>query len=183
MKNHARLRQYYEKTYIKELKRELNIKNIMKVPRIEKICISSSVSINKNNLDTVEKIYDDLISISGQKPSITKSKKSISDFKIRKGMSIGCKITLRKNIMYEFLDRMINIALPRIKDFRGIKESQFDGNGNISIGIKEQIIFPEIDYNKVDRIRGMNIVIVTSAKDNKISKFLLQKFNIPFIIK
>jgi len=98
-------------------------------------------------------------------------------------MSIGCKVTLRKNIMYEFLDRMINIALPRIKDFRGIKESQFDGNGNISIGVKEQIIFPEIDYNKIDKIRGMNIVIVTSTKSNKISQYLLQKFNIPFIIK
>ena len=182
MKKYARLRQYYDKKYIKELKRELNVRNIMEVPKIEKICISSSLSINRNDLDNIEKIYDDVISISGQKPAITRSKKSISGFNLRKGMSIGCKVTLRKNIMYEFLDRMINIALPRIKDFKGIKESQFDGNGNLSIGIKEQIIFPEIDYNKVNRIRGMNIVIVTSTKNNKISQHLLQKFNIPFII-
>jgi large subunit ribosomal protein L5 len=180
MKKYARLRKYYEKTYINELKKELNIENIMKVPKIEKICVSSSISVNKNNSGNVEKIYDDIICITGQKLTITKSKKSISGFNLRKGMSIGCKVTLRKNIMYEFLDRMINIALPRIKDFRGIKESQFDGNGNISIGVKEQIIFPEIDYNKIDKIRGMMIVIVTSTNNNEEAKFLLKTFKLPF---
>lgn len=176
----SRLKEQYYKVYIINLKKKLNVKNKLEVPKIKKICINMSISIKKNDYN-IKQIYDNMIYITGQKPIITKAKKSISSFQLRKGMKIGCKVTLRKNIMYEFLDRMINIALPRIKDFKGIKETQFDNYGNLSIGIKEQIIFPEIDYNKLYSTNGLNIAIVTNANNNKTARMLLEEFNIPFI--
>jgi len=177
----SRLEIYYKKISIPRLKDELNIKNILKIPKIKKVCINSSISNTINNVYQIKKIYDNLITITGQKPIITKAKKSIASFNLRKGMILGCKITLRKTIMYEFLDRMINIALPRIKDFKGIKNSQFDKNGNISIGLKEQNIFPEINQIKNEKNRGLNITIVTNTKKDIYAKKLLQTFNLPLI--
>lgn len=177
----ARLKTLYKTKIIKDLYKDLKLKNIFQVPKITKICISSSISTNIHSTKEIKNIYDNLIAITGQKPVITKVKKSISEFKIRKKMPIGCKVTLRNILMYEFLDRMINIALPRVKDFRGIKKSQFDNNGNLSIGIKEQIIFPEIDVKNNQKSIGLNITVVTNINNQNISQKLLENFNLPFI--
>ena len=176
----SRLEKHYNKVSAPQLKKHFNFKNDMQVPRLKKISINVSIKDAVNDSKAIDKIYEEIMAISGQKPAITKAKKSIAGFKLREGMKIGCKVTLRKTMMYEFLDRLINIALPRVRDFKGLSAKQFDGNGNFCLGIKEQIVFPEIDYNKVDKIRGMNIVIVTSTNNNEEAKFLLKTFNLPF---
>jgi large subunit ribosomal protein L5 len=176
----SRLEKHYKIFSTKQLRDFFQFKNEMEIPKLKKISVNMSSKEVLDNSKIIEKIYEDLMLITGQKPAITKAKKSIAGFKLRKNISIGCKVTLRRTIMYEFLDRLINIALPRVRDFRGLSSKQFDGNGNFALGIKEKIVFPEIDYNKIDKIRGMDIVIVTSTNCNKKAKFLLQTFNLPF---
>lgn len=181
MKYRARLEDEYNKKLKPRIKKDLKILNDLRVPKLEKIVVNICSKDAVGDSKVIDKVFDDLMTITGQKPIITKAKKSIATFKLREGMKIGCKVTLRKNIMYEFLDRLINIALPRMRDFKGLSIKQFDGNGNFSLGIKEQIIFPEIDYNKVDKIRGMNIVMVTSTKSDHEAGVLLKSFNLPFL--
>ena len=169
--------------YIKKIKpnlmKELDLKNIFSVPELKKIVINMGLGIDASDKKKLEAAIEDLKKISGQMPIITKTKKAIANFKTKKDMPIGCKVTLRKKRMYEFVDRLINIALPRTKDFSGLSEKNFDGLGNYTFGIKEHIIFPEIDYDKIDKIKGMDITIVTSAKENKEAKSLLKAFNFP----
>jgi large subunit ribosomal protein L5 len=153
----------------------------MQVPRIEKIVINMGVGETTTDIKKMDAAVADLTAITGQKPIVIKSKKAIANFKLRKGLAIGCKVTLRGHRMYEFLDRLVNIALPRVRDFRGLSGKSFDGNGNYSLGLKEQIVFPEINYDKIDTIRGMDIVIVTTAKTNEEAKALLKGFNMPFM--
>lgn len=179
--NKPRLEEHYIKTGKKKIKKHFGFKNDLQVPKLEKIVVSICTKEAVGDSKVIEKACDDLMVITGQKPVITKAKKSIAGFKLREGMKIGCKVTLRRKIMYEFLDRLINIALPRVRDFKGLNSRQFDGKGNFSLGIKEQIIFPEVDYNKIDKIRGMNIVIVTSTLVNEEARFLLETFNMPFL--
>ena len=179
--NKPRLEEHYIKTGKKKIKKQFGFKNDLQVPKLEKIVVSVCTKEAVGDSKVIEKACEDLMVITGQKPVITKAKKSIAGFKLREGMKIGCKVTLRRKIMYEFLDRLINIALPRVRDFKGLNSRQFDGRGNFSLGIKEQIIFPEVDYNKVDKIRGMNIVIVTSTLVNEEARFLLETFNLPFL--
>ncbi|WPX96770.1 50S ribosomal protein L5 [Candidatus Bandiella euplotis] len=178
--NKARLHEHYDKVSVKLLQEKFNFQNLFQIPKLEKIIVNVSVKDAVSDTKVIDKVFDDLMLITGQKPVVTKAKKSIAGFKLRQGMKIGCKVTLRKRMMYEFLDRLVNIALPRVRDFKGLSSKQFDGRGNFSLGIKEQIVFPEIDYNKVDKIRGMNIVIVTSTDLNEEAKFLLETFNVPF---
>ncbi|XBC38114.1 MAG: 50S ribosomal protein L5 [Buchnera aphidicola (Floraphis choui)] len=171
---------YYKNKVLKELMYKFNYSSVMKVPRIDKITLNMGVglaSIDKKYLDNA---MADLAKISGQKPLVTKSRKSISSFKIRQGCPIGCKVTLRKQRKWDFLERLIVIAIPRIRDFRGLSRKSFDGKGNYSIGIREQIIFPEIDYDKIDRIRGVNITITTTAMSDREGHALLSAFNFPF---
>ena len=175
----SRLKELYNKEIVPLIMKEFSYKNIHQVPKIEKVVINIGVKDAVKDKKKMDAVVSDLTLISGQKPIVTKAKKSIAGFRLRKDMPVGCKVTLRNDRMYEFLDRLINIALPRVKDFRGLKSKSFDGNGNYSFGIKEQIIFPEIDFDKIDQIRGMDIIICTSAKDDKVSKFLLQKVNFP----
>ena len=162
------------------LKQELNLQNAMRVPVLKKIVVNIGQGDATQNIKTLEGAVNDLTAITGQKPIMTKAKKSIATFKLRQGMPIGAAVTLRGDRMYEFLDRFINIAVPRIRDFRGFSAKAFDGRGNYNVGIKEQIIFPEIDYDKVDRVRGVGITIVTNAKNDVEAKALLDKFNFPF---
>lgn len=162
------------------LMKDLNIKNVMQVPKLEKIVINIGQGDAVQNVKILEHAVIDLQSISGQKPIMTKSKKSIAGFKLREGMPIGCAVTLRGARMYEFLDRLINITIPRIRDFRGYSPKSFDGRGNYTLGVKEQIVFPEIDYDKVDRIRGLGITFITNAKTDVQAKALLDVFNFPF---
>ena len=176
----ARLREYYQKTIVPELMKQFSYKNKMEVPRIEKIIINMGVGEAVQDHKKVNSAVLDLERIAGQKAVVTKAKKSIAGFKLREGMPIGAKVTLRKTRAYEFLDRLVNMAMPRIKDFRGISPKSFDGRGNFAMGIKEQIVFPEIDYDKVDQIRGMDIVVVTTAKTDEEAKALLSGFNVPF---
>ena len=175
----ARLKEMYEKNFKKSLKDDLNIKNIMAVPRLEKITINMGVGEASQEKGKIEGAINDLKLISGQQPVITKARKSVAGFKLREGSNVGVKVTLRRDRMYEFLDRLVNIALPRVRDFRGLSKKSFDGKGNFSLGIKEQIIFPEIDYDNIDTLRGMDITIVTSAKNDKEGFELLKKFNMP----
>ena len=163
-----------------ELQKELGYKNPMRVPHLDKIVVNIGQGDATQNIKTLEGAITDLTAITGQKPVMTKAKKSIATFKLRQGMPIGCAVTLRGDRMYEFLDRFINIAVPRIRDFRGFSPKAFDGRGNYNVGIKEQIIFPEIDYDKVDRVRGLGITFVTSAKNDVEARALLDKFNFPF---
>ncbi len=163
------------------MKSEFNYSNDFEVPRIEKIVINMGVGEAVANFKKIQLAVAELTAISGQKPVVTKSSKSIAQFKLREGMAIGCKVTLRRDRMYEFLDRLVTIALPRVRDFRGISGKSFDGRGNYAMGVKEQIIFPEIDYDKIDQIRGMDIIIVTSAKTDKEAKALLKGFDMPFV--
>ncbi len=175
-----RLREKYIKEIIPALKKEFSYKNIMEVPKLEKIVVNVGLGEAIQNIKLLDTAQKELSMITGQKAVITKAKKSIAGFKLRKGMSIGCKVTLRGNRMYDFLDRLINIALPRIRDFRGVSGKSFDGRGNYALGIGEQFIFPEIDYDKVDMIHGMDIIICTSAKSDAPGKSLLRVFGIPF---
>ncbi|MFW7378066.1 MAG: 50S ribosomal protein L5 [Oligoflexus sp.] len=162
------------------LQTELGLKNPNEVPRIEKIVVNVGQGDAVQNIKILEGAVRDLETITGQKPVMTRARKSIAGFKLREGMPIGCSVTLRRQHMYEFLDRLVNVAIPRIRDFRGFSPKAFDGRGNYTLGVKEQIIFPEIDYDKVDRIRGLGITIVTSAKNDIEAKALLDKFNFPF---
>ena len=174
-----RLKEKYLKEILPNLQKELGLSNSMQVPRIKKITLNMGVGEILQEKKAIEKAQSDLEKLSGQKPLITKAKKSVASFKVREGMPIGVKVTLRKNRMYEFLDRLINIALPRVRDFRGLSMKSFDGTGNYSLGIKEQTIFPEIDYDNVDRIRGLDITITTSATNNEETLALLNAFNFP----
>jgi large subunit ribosomal protein L5 len=176
----ARLKKYYEETVVKQLMEQFNYKSVMEVPRIEKITLNMGVGEAVADKKVMENAVSDLEKIAGQKPLVTKAKKSIAGFKIRDDYPVGCKVTLRKNNMYTFLDRLISIAIPRIRDFRGISAKSFDGRGNYNLGIKEQIIFPEIEYDKIDALRGMNITITTSAKTDDEAKGLLSAFSFPF---
>jgi large subunit ribosomal protein L5 len=175
-----RLRTFYDEKVIPELRKKFGYKSIMQVPKIEKICVNMGVGQATQDQKILDSAVADLTAITGQKPAIRRAKKSISNFKLRKGMAIGCMVTLRHTRMYEFFDRLINIAIPRIKDFRGLSEKSFDGRGNYTIGLKEQIIFPEIDYDKIDRIRGMDVTIITSAKTDEEGYELLKAFGMPF---
>ena len=175
----ARLENYYKETIAPALKEELGLENAMQVPRITKITLNMGVGDAVANKKVMEFATDDMQRISGQKPVVTYARKSIAGFKIRDGWPIGCKVTLRRERMYEFLDRLVNIAIPRIRDFRGLPAKSFDGRGNYSMGLKEQIVFPEIDYEKVDTIRGLDITITTSAANDEQARALLKGFNFP----
>lgn len=176
----ARMHQMYLDTIKDGLMKEFNYKNVMQVPKLEKIVINMGVGEAALDKKVMEAAVHDMTLIAGQKPVITKARKSIAGFKIREGMPVGCKVTLRGTMMYEFLDRLVTIALPRVRDFDGIPNKSFDGQGNYSMGIKEQIIFPEIDFDKTDRIRGMDIIISTNAKSDDEAKALLAGFGMPF---
>jgi len=176
----ARLKDLYDSEIKKQLYAELSCKNINEVPRLEKIVLNMGVGEATGDKKKLESARNDLTLISGQKVSTTKARKSVATFKLRDGMNIGCKVTLRKERMYEFLDRLINISLPRVRDFRGLSPKSFDGRGNYALGIKEQIVFPEISYDDVDTIRGLDVIICTTAKNNEASLALLKKFNFPF---
>lgn len=176
----ARLKEKYDKEIIPLLMKEFNYKNVMQVPKIEKVIVNMGLGAAIQDIKILDSAFRELTTIAGQKPIITKAKKSIASFKLREGMSIGCKVTLRKDRMYEFLNRLLNVALPRVRDFKGVPGKSFDGRGNYALGIEEQLIFPEIDYDKVDKIRGMNIAIVTTAKTDEEGKSLLKYFGMPF---
>ncbi|PWC43809.1 50S ribosomal protein L5 [Azospirillum sp. TSO22-1] len=177
----ARLKEIYDSKIRAALKSEFGYGNDLEVPRLEKIVINMGVGEAVADSKKIQSAVAELQAISGQKPVITKSRKSIAQFKLRENMAIGCKVTLRRERMYEFLDRLVTIALPRVRDFRGVSGTSFDGRGNYAMGLKEQIIFPEIDYDKIDQIRGMDIIIVTSAKTDKEAKALLKGFDMPFV--
>ena len=177
----TRLQEQYEKEVRPALMKEFGYGNAMQVPKLDKIVINMGVGEGTQDGKKVDAAVNDLTVISGQKPVVTRAKKSIATFKLRENLPIGCKVTLRRQRMYEFLDRLIHIALPRVRDFRGLSGKSFDGNGNYSLGLKEQIVFPEINYDKIDTIRGMDIVIVTTAKTNEEAKALLKGFNMPFL--
>jgi len=177
----SRLLEEYNTKIKEDLRSKLGLKNIFEVPKLNKIILNMGVGEGKEDSKLIDKAAEDLTLISGQKAIKTKSKKAISGFKIRAGMPLGVKVTLRNKMMYEFLDRLVNIAIPRIRDFRGLNIKSFDGEGNFSMGIKEHVIFPEINFDKVDKIRGMNITICTTAKNNNEAIELLKSFNMPFI--
>jgi large subunit ribosomal protein L5 len=169
----------YEAQIKQAIKTELGYKNVMQVPKLEKVVINICVSEATQDSKKIQAAYDDLMQIAGQKPVITKAKNSIASFKLREGMNIGVKVTLRKDRMYEFIDRLVNIALPRVRDFRGLSKKSFDGNGNYSLGLKEQLVFPEINYDKVDKIRGMDITICSTARNDADALALLKALNFP----
>jgi len=175
-----RLQQYYREQVVPRLKSDLKIDNLMQVPRISKITVNMGVGEAVADKKVMDAAVADLVKITGQKPLITKSRKAIASFKIRAGLPIGAKVTLRGKRMYEFLDRLISIAMPRIRDFRGMSPRAFDGQGNYSLGVKEQIIFPEIQYDQIDQVRGMDITITTTARDDRHGRALLEAFNFPF---
>jgi len=176
----SRLHDEYENTIKAALVSEFGYKSPMEVPKLEKIVLNMGVGEASQDRKKIDGAVDDMTRITGQKPVITRAKKSIATFKLRDGMTVGCKVTLRRDRMYEFLDRLVNIALPRVRDFRGISGKSFDGRGNYAMGLKEQIVFPEIDYDKVDQIGGMDIVICTTARTDAEAKALLKGFNMPF---
>ena len=175
-----RLQEKYQKDIAAALKEKFNYDSAMQIPKLEKIVINMGVGEVRENPKTLESAIKDLETITGQKAVVTKAKKSIATFKIRQGMSIGCKVTLRGERMYTFFDKLISVALPRVRDFRGVNPNSFDGRGNYSMGVKEQLIFPEIEYDKVDKIRGMDIIFVTTAKNDEEAKELLKQFGMPF---
>ena len=177
----SRLNAHYENEVKKALMEKFGYKSPMEIPKLEKIVINIGVGEAKDNSKALDAAVNDLALITGQAPVVTKARNSVANFKIREGMNIGCKVTLRKDKMYEFLDRLFNIALPRVRDFRGINPNSFDGRGNYSLGIKEQLIFPEIDYDKIDKIRGMDIIMVTTAKTDEEARELLPLMGAPFI--
>lgn len=174
------LKKMYEEVVVPEMMKKFGIKNKMAVPKIEKVVINMGLGESSRNIKVLDAGMEELAVITGQKPSIRRATKAISAFKIRRGMPVGCSVTLRGNRMYEFLNRFISIVLPRIRDFKGLSPNSFDGRGNYTIGLTDQLIFPEIDYNKVDKLRGMNVTIVTTAKDNIIARELLKMIGIPF---
>ena len=177
----TRMRAKYEEEVRKALMEKFGYKSPMQIPKLEKIVINIGVGEAKANAKALEAAANDLAIITGQKPVITKAKKSVANFKIREGMNLGCKVTLRADRMYEFLDRLFNIALPRVRDFRGINPNSFDGRGNYALGIKEQLIFPEIDYDKIDKLRGMDIIFVTTANTDEEARELLSLMGAPFV--
>ncbi|WP_297528525.1 50S ribosomal protein L5 [Thiohalobacter sp.] len=176
----ARLQEHYRNNVIRQLQEQFGYANVMEVPKIEKITLNMGVGEAIADRKVMDNAVADMAKIAGQKPIVTKARKSVAGFKVREGWPIGCKVTLRRERMYEFLDRLISIAIPRIRDFRGLSGKSFDGRGNYSMGVREQIIFPEIDYDKVDALRGMDITITTSAKTDEEAKALLAAFNFPF---
>ncbi|ADK17116.1 MULTISPECIES: 50S ribosomal protein L5 [Clostridium] len=179
----SRLQEKYEKEVIPALMDKFKYKNIMQAPKLDKIVINMGVGEAKDNPKVLESAVSDLTLITGQKPVLTRAKKSIANFKIRENMAIGCKVTLRKQYMYEFADKLINIALPRVRDFSGVPDKSFDGRGNYSIGIKEQLIFPEIEYDKIDKVRGMDVIFVTTANTDEEARELLKLLGMPFAQK
>ena len=176
----SRLKEQYQNEIVKNMTDKFGYKNVMQVPKLDKVVINMGVGEAKENAKLLEAAMNDLEIIAGQKPIATKAKNSVANFKIREGMPIGCKVTLRGEKMYEFVDRLINLALPRVRDFRGVNPNAFDGRGNYALGIKEQLIFPEIEYDKVDKVRGMDIIFVTTAKTDEEARELLAQFNMPF---
>lgn len=176
----SRLYEQYSAEMKDAMMKKFGYKNIMQVPKLEKIVINMGVGEAKENKKALDTAIADLEIISGQKPVVTRARKSVANFKLREGMPIGCKVTLRGERMYEFADRLINLALPRVRDFRGVSQNSFDGRGNYALGIKEQLIFPEIEYDKVDKVRGMDIIFVTTAKTDEEARELLTQFNMPF---
>ena len=176
----ARLAQIYREKIVPELKERLELENVMEVPKITKITVNMGVGEVVADKKIMDNAVGDLTKITGQKPLVTRARKSVATFKVRDGLAIGAKVTLRGARMYEFLDRLVNIAMPRIRDFRGVSARSFDGRGNYNFGVKEQIIFPEIAYDQIDAIRGMDITITTTAKDDKAGRALLEAFNFPF---
>ncbi|MBP7059858.1 MAG: 50S ribosomal protein L5 [Lachnospiraceae bacterium] len=176
----SRIKEEYLNNVTKQMTEKFGYKNVMEIPKIEKIVINMGVGEAKENAKLLDAAVADMTAIAGQKPIVTKAKNSIANFKLREGQGIGCKVTLRGEKMYDFLDRLVNLALPRVRDLRGVNPDAFDGRGNYALGIKEQIIFPEIEYDKVDKIRGMDIIIVTTAKTDEEARELLRFFGMPF---
>ena len=176
----SRLKEQYQNEIVDAMIKKFGYKNIMEVPKLEKIVVNMGVGEAKENAKLLEAAMKDMETITGQKVVATKAKNSVANFKIREGMAIGCKTTLRGEKMYEFMDRLINLALPRVRDFRGVNPNAFDGRGNYALGIKEQIIFPEIEYDKIDKVRGMDVIITTTAKTDEEARELLRLFNMPF---
>jgi large subunit ribosomal protein L5 len=176
----ARLKDFYRDKVVPQLRQDLGISNAMEVPKIVKITVNMGVGEAVADKKIIDSAAGDLAKITGQKPALCQARKSIASFKVREGLAIGCKVTLRGARMYEFLDRLISVAMPRIRDFRGVSPRAFDGRGNYNMGVKEQIIFPEIQYDQIDQIRGMDITITTTAKDDKAGRALLEAFNFPF---
>ena len=176
----SRLKEQYKNEIVDAMIKKLGYKNIMEVPKLDKVVINMGVGEAKENAKVLESAIADMEKIAGQKAVVTRAKNSVANFKIREGMPIGCKVTLRGEKMYEFVDRLINLALPRVRDFRGVNPNAFDGRGNYALGIKEQLIFPEIEYDKIDKVRGMDVIFVTTAKTDEEARELLKQFNMPF---
>ena len=176
----SRLKEQYQNEIIDAMVKKFGYKNIMEVPKLDKVVINMGVGEARDNAKVLESAISDMEKISGQKAVVTRAKNSVANFKIREGMPIGCKVTLRGERMYEFVDRLINLALPRVRDFRGVNPNAFDGRGNYALGIKEQLIFPEIEYDKIDKVRGMDVIFVTTAKTDEEARELLRLFNMPF---
>ena len=176
----SRLKEQYQNEIVDAMIKKFGYKNVMEVPKLDKVVINMGVGEARDNAKALESAIGDMEKITGQKAVICKAKRSVANFKIREGMNIGCKTTLRGDKMYEFVDRLINLALPRVRDFRGVNPNAFDGRGNYALGIKEQLIFPEIEYDKVDKVRGMDVIFVTTAKTDEEARELLRLFNMPF---
>ena len=176
----SRLKEQYQNEIVEAMNKKFGYKNIMEVPKLDKVVINMGVGEAKENAKVLESAIADMEKIAGQKAVVTRAKNSVANFKIREGMPIGCKVTLRGEKMYEFVDRLINLALPRVRDFRGVNPNAFDGRGNYALGIKEQLIFPEIEYDKIDKVRGMDVIFVTTAKTDEEARELLKQFNMPF---
>ena len=176
----SRLKEQYQNEIIDAMIKKFGYKNVMEVPKLDKVVINMGVGEAKDNAKLLESAIADMEKIAGQKAVVTRAKNSVANFKIREGMPIGCKVTLRGEKMYEFVDRLINLALPRVRDFRGVNPNAFDGRGNYALGIKEQLIFPEIEYDKIDKVRGMDVIFVTTAKTDEEARELLTQFNMPF---
>ncbi len=176
-----RFKEMYTNEIVPQMIKKFGYKNIMEVPKLAKVVVNMGVGEAKENAKLLDSAVADMEKITGQKAVITKAKKSVANFKIREGMPIGCKVTLRGNKMYEFADRLINLALPRVRDFRGVNANSFDGRGNYALGIREQLIFPEVEYDKIDKVRGMDIIVVTTARTDEEARELLRLFNMPFV--
>ena len=176
----SRMKEFYQNEIVEAMIKKFGYKNKMEVPKLEKVVINMGVGEAKDNAKVLESAIADMEKITGQKAVVTKAKKSVANFKLREGMAIGCKVTLRGERMYEFVDRLINLSLPRVRDFRGVNPNAFDGRGNYALGIKEQLIFPEIEYDKIDKVRGMDVIFVTTAKTDEEARELLTQFNMPF---
>mgnify|MGYP006070278123 FL=1 len=176
----SRLKEQYQNEIIDAMVKKFGYKNIMEVPKLDKVVINMGVGEARDNAKVLESAISDMEKIAGQKAVVTRAKNSVANFKIREGMPIGCKVTLRGERMYEFVDRLVNLALPRVRDFRGVNPNAFDGRGNYALGIKEQLIFPEIEYDKIDKVRGMDVIFVTTAKTDEEARELLRQFNMPF---